>query len=99
MQIKPCENGVRFSVLIQSQSSKNEVTGIHIDALKIRLTATPAEGIANKSFIRFFTKWLGMSASKINIVKGLSSKNKTIEVNGLEEKQFCQILKNRNLVP
>ena len=99
MRTKPCENGVRFSVLIQSQSSKNEVTGIHIDALKIRLTATPAEGIANKSFIRFFTKWLGMSASKINIVKGLSSKNKTIEVNGLEEKQFCQILKNRNLVP
>ena len=99
MRIKPCENGVRFSVLIQPQSSKNEVTGIHNDALKIRLTATPAEGIANKSFIRFFTKWLGMSASKINIVKGLSSKNKTIEVNGLEEKQFCQILKNRNLVP
>ena len=99
MQIKPCENGARFSVLIQSQSSKNEVTGIHNDALKIRLTATPAEGIANKSFVRFFAKWLGMSASKINIVKGLSSKNKTIEVNGLEEKQFCQILKNRNLVP
>ena len=39
-----------------------------------------------------------MSASKVNIVKGLSSKNKTIEVTGLEEKQFCEILKNRNLV-
>ena len=74
MRIKPCENGVRFSVLIQPQSSKNEVTGIHNDALKIRLTATPAEGIANKSFIRFFAKWFGISASKINIVKGLGRK-------------------------
>ena len=35
MRIKPCENGVRFSVLIQPQSSKNEVTGIHNDALKM----------------------------------------------------------------
>ena len=86
MRIKPCKNGVRFSVLIQPQSSKNEVTGIHNDALKIRLTANPAEGIANKSFIRFFAKWLGMSASKVNIVKRLGSKNKTIEVTGLEEK-------------
>ena len=99
MRIKPCENGIHFFVLIQPQSSKNEVTGIHNDALKIQLTATPAEGIANKSFIRFFAKWLGMSASKVNIVKRLGSKNKTIEVTGLEEKQFCQILKNRNLVP
>ena len=98
MPIKQCGNGVRFSVLIQHQSSKNEVTGIHNDALKIRLTATPAEGIANKSFIRFFAKWLGIGASKVNIVKGLSSKNKTIEVTGLEQKQFCQILKNINLV-
>ena len=98
MRIKPCENGVRFSALIQSQSSKNEVTGIHNDALKIRLTATPAEGIANKSFVRFFAKWLGLSPAKVNIIQRLSSKNKTIAVTNPTEKQFRQILKNKNLV-
>ena len=99
MRIKPCKNGVRFSVLIQPQSSKNEVTGIHNDALKIRLIAPPVEGVANKSCMRFFAKWLGVSPSEVSIIQGLSSKNKTIEVTGLKEKQFCQILKNRNLVP
>jgi uncharacterized protein YggU (UPF0235/DUF167 family) len=99
MLIKPCENGVRFSALIQPQSSKNGVKGIDNNALKTRLTPTPAEDIANKAFIRFLAKWLDMSASKVNILKELSSKNKTIEVTGLEEKQFCEILKNRNLVP
>ncbi|MFL2948632.1 MAG: DUF167 domain-containing protein [Nitrospinales bacterium] len=56
MLIKPGGNGVHFSVIIQPQSSKNEVTGIHNDVLKIRLTAPPVEGLANKSFMRFFAK-------------------------------------------
>ena len=99
MLIKPCGNGVRFSVLIQPQSSKNEVTGIHNDVLKMRLTAPPAKGLANKSFMRFFAKWLGLSPSKVNIIQGLSSKNKTIEVTSLNEKQFRQTLKDKNLVP
>ncbi len=99
MLIKPCENGIRFSVVIQPQSSKNKVTGIHNDVLKIRLTAPPVEGIANKSFNRFFAKWLGVSSSKVNIIQGLSSKNKTIEVTNLTEKQFRQILKDKNLIP
>ena len=99
MRIKPCENGVRFSVLIQPRSAKNEVTGTHNDALKIRLTALPVEGVANKSCMRFFAKWLGVSPSEVSIIQGLSSKNKTIEVTGLTEKEFRQILKNKNLIP
>ena len=46
----------------------------------------------------FFAKWLGISPSKINIVHGLSSKNKIIEVDGLTEKQFHEILKTKNLL-
>ena len=99
MRIKPCENGVCFSVLIQPQAAKNEVKGIHNDALKIRLTAPPVEGVANKLCMRFFAKWLSVSPSEVNIIQGLSSKNKNIEVTGLTEKEFRQILKNKNLVP
>ena len=97
--IKPCGNGVHFFVLIQPQSSKNEVTGIHNDVLKMRLTAPPVEGLANKSFMRFFAKWVGVSPSKVNIIQRLSSKNKTIVVTNPTEKQFRQILKNKNLAP
>jgi uncharacterized protein len=97
MQIKPCENGIRFSTIIQPRSSKNEVTGIYKDALKIRLTSPPVDGKANKACLQFFAKWLGISPSKIIIVHGLSSKSKTIEVADLTEKQFHEILKIKNL--
>ena len=98
MQIKPCDNGIRFSAIIQPRSSKNEVIGIYNDALKIRLSSPPVDGEANKSCMRFFAKWLGISPSKVSIVQGFSSKNKTIEVADLTEKQFQEILKTKNLL-
>ena len=73
MSIKPCENGVRFSVLIQPRSSKNEITGIQKNPLKLSLTAPPIKGAANKACVRFFSKWRGVSASEVNIVQGLHS--------------------------
>ena len=97
MWIKPYENGVRFSVLIQTQSSKNEITGIQNNAFKLRLTAPPIKGAANKACGRFFAKWLGVSVSKVNIIQGLHSKNKTIEVTGFTEDLFQQIIKNIKL--
>ena len=98
MPIKPCDNGIRFSAIIQPRSSKNEVTGVYNDALKIRLTSPPVDNKANKACMSFFAKWLGISPSKISIVQGLSSKNKTIEVEDLTEKQFHEILKTKNLL-
>ena len=97
MRIKPCENGIRFSAIIQPRSSKNEVTGVYKDALKIRLTSPPVDGKANKACLQFFAKWLGISPSEIRIVQGLSSKSKTIEVADLTKKQFQEILKIKNL--
>ena len=97
MRIKPCKNGIRFSAIIQPRSSKNEVTGVYKDALKIRLTSPPVDGKANKACLQFFAKWLGISPSEIRIVQGLSSKSKTIEVADLTKKQFQEILKIKNL--
>ena len=97
MWIKSCENGVRFSVLIQPHSSKNEITGIQNNALKLRLTAPPVKNAANNACVRFFAKWLGLSISEVNIVQGLHSKNKTVEVTGFSEELFRQIIKNIKL--
>ena len=97
MWINSCKNGIRLSVIIQPRSSKNEVTGIYNNALKIHLTSPPVDGAANKTCIRFFSKMLGISPSEISIVQGFNSRNKTIEVIGLTEKQFREILKTKIL--
>ena len=97
MWINPCKNGIRLSAMIQPRSSNNKVTGIYNNALKIHLTSPPVDGAANKACIRFFSKMLGISPSEISIVQGFNSRNKTIEVTGLTEKQFREILKTKIL--
>jgi uncharacterized protein len=88
IKINPCENGIRFSAVIQPRASKNEVSGIHNNCLKIRLTSPPVDGAANKVCVKFLAKWLGVSPSKVRIVSGLSSKNKIIEINDMGESVF-----------
>ena len=97
MWINPCKNGIRLSAIIQPRSSNNKVTGIYNNALKIHLTSPPVDGAANKACVRFFSKMLGISPSEISIVQGFNSRNKTIEVIGLTEKQFREILKTKIL--
>ena len=97
MWINPCKNGIRLSAIIQPRSSNNKVTGVYNNALKIHLTSPPVDGAANKACIRFFSKILGISPSEISIVQGFNSRNKTIEVIGLTEKQFREILKTKIL--
>lgn len=87
-RINPCESGIRFSAVIQPRSSQNEISGIHNNSLKIRLTSPPVDGAANKTCIKFLAKWLGVSPSKIRIVAGLSNKNKTIEIDDIDESAF-----------
>ena len=97
MWINPCKNGIRLSAIIQPRSSNNKVIGIYHNALKIHLTSPPVDGAANKACIRFFSKMLGISPSEISIIQGFSSRNKTIEIIGLTEKQFLEILKTKIL--
>ena len=92
IKINPCENGIRFSAIIQPRSSKNEISGIYNNSLKIRLISPPVDGAANKTCIKFLAKWLGLSPSRVRIVSGLSSKNKTIEINGMDESVFRDTL-------
>ena len=88
LRISPYESGIRFSAVIQPRSSQNEVSGIHKNSLKIRLTFPPLDGVANKSCIIFLSKWLGVNRCKIRIVTGLRNKNKTIKIDGINESIF-----------
>jgi len=63
------------------RSSKNEVVGEMSDGiLKIKLTAAPVDGEANKELIKLLAKYFGVAKSRIKIVKGLTSRNKVVEI-------------------
>ena len=72
--------GLLIEVRVQPKSSQNALVGIHADAIKVKLTAPPVEGKANKALIQLFAKLLGCPKSAIDIVAGQSSRNKRLLV-------------------
>ena len=80
--IRETSGGVLVSLLIQPRASKNEISGPQGDRLKVRLTAPPVEGAANKMCITFLAKCLGLSKSAFEIVSGQSSRQKQVLIRG-----------------
>jgi len=72
---------MKISVKVLPKSSQNKIVGdIESGSIKVKLTAPPVDGAANKALIAFLSKELKIAKSKIHILKGESSKNKIISI-------------------
>jgi len=58
--------------------------GIHNDRLKIQITAPPTDGKANEHLIRFIAKIAGVAKSRVTLVSGQTSRQKTLLIEGLD---------------
>ena len=84
--------GATFAVKVHPRAKKNAVTGEVGDALKLSLTAPPADGKANEACIEFFAKLLKVPRSSITIAAGQTSRNKVIRVAGLSAEEVWRRL-------
>jgi hypothetical protein len=75
--------GIIVSVLVQPRASRTQLAGILDGAIKVRLTSPPVDGAANALCIEFFAKLLRISKSRIEISGGLTSRRKTLRMNGI----------------
>ncbi len=72
------EKDLILHVQIQPKSSKDEVVGMIGENLKIKITAPPIDGKANEHLCRFIAKVFNVSKSQVSILKGETSKIKTL---------------------
>ena len=93
MWIQETLEGVIFKVIVQPRGSKNEILGLQGDALKLRLTAPPVEGAANKMCIDFLAKSLKVRKSDVEIVHGQRSRTKKMLVRSARRKKIESLLK------
>lgn len=75
--------GVRFAVHVQPRASRSEVAGVHGDAVKIRLTAVPADDAANEALVALLAKSFAVHPRAVRIVSGAHSRSKVVEVDGV----------------
>src|SRR2546421_2579621 len=83
-EITDAKRGAAFTVRVVTRAQRNEIVGIQEDrSLKIRLTASPADGQANEALIKFLAERLGVPVSAIEIVAGKDNRDKWISVEGI----------------
>lgn len=79
--------GVAISVHIQPRASRTECSGIHGQALKIRVAAPPADGAANDELCRFLARHCDVPLNAIRILSGAGSRQKRVFVKGRSVEQ------------
>ena len=85
-EIKDAVGGAAFSVRVVTRATRAEIVGIQEDGvLKVRLTASPADGNAvNEELVAFLAQRLRVASNAIEIVAGLSGREKLISVDGIQ---------------
>jgi len=92
LELKQTGDGIVFKIRVQPRASKNELAGLHGDSVKIRLTAPPVEGEANKACIDFLATLLQVSRSNVEIIAGHKGRNKTVKVIGVKREVLLKCL-------
>ena len=68
---------------VTPNASRSEIAGFSDGVLQVKISAPPVKGKANRELVTLLSRILGVKKSAIAIVKGQTSRNKVISVEGL----------------
>jgi len=78
----------RCSVRVHPRARRSAVTGRLGEAYRLDLAAPPVDGKANEECVRFFAELARVPRVRVRIVSGLTSRNKVVEVEGIEQEEL-----------
>lgn len=81
--------GIRLHCHIQPKASRDAIAGIYNQRLKIQITAPPADGKANAHLLKFLAKAVGIPKSRIKLISGQSSRQKSLILEGVDQLPDC----------
>jgi uncharacterized protein (TIGR00251 family) len=73
---------IMLTLHVQPGAKQTSVTGLHGEALKIRLAAPPIEGRANDALLRFIADHFAVPLRSVELKQGGQSRHKRIAVSG-----------------
>ena len=88
--IREVADGLVVRVKIVPNSSKNDII-LEEEFIKVKVTAQPIENKANKALIEFLSKSFKIPKTGIEILKGETSKEKTLLFKNISYKKMVEI--------
>jgi uncharacterized protein (TIGR00251 family) len=86
------ERGVELSFRVSPNAASNELVGCVEGVWRVKISAPPVGGRANKELIAFLAQKLGLGKGDLTILKGHTSRNKLISIVGLSREEIARRL-------
>lgn len=87
------KKGVALAIRVTPRASRNEISEILDDGtIKVRITAAPTDNEANEKLVKFLAEVLGVAPSRVDIVAGMTGRNKLVSVIDMENDEIVDRL-------
>ena len=90
--IRKTNEGIIVNLRISPNAKKNEIIKDG-EIIKVKITALPIDGKANKALVEYLSKNFKIPKTSIEILKGETSKEKTILFKTLDEDKVNNLYK------
>jgi uncharacterized protein len=81
--VSTAREGTLLNIHVSPGAKSTSVEGLYGEgAIKLKVAAPPVGGKANAEVERFLSKLLGVPRSDVNVIRGASSRDKTVLVRG-----------------
>lgn len=78
-----CMQSGEVPVKLIPRARANEIAGERNGVLLVRVTAPPVDGRANEALCRLIAKRAGVGVRSVSVVRGMSSREKVVRVEGV----------------
>lgn len=88
----------RISLRVLPRSNRECLERDSSDHFVLRVRAAPVDGNANEAVVRRVAEVLGVRQNQVRIVHGVKSRNKVLEIEGMDTEEASRRLKEHAVV-
>jgi uncharacterized protein (TIGR00251 family) len=90
--VRPVKEGIELPITVLPRSSRNAVAGLQDNRLKLKISRPPVDGQANAACCRLLADTFNIPVSKVTVVRGHSSRRKTVMLEGVSLEHAREVL-------
>ena len=87
--VRPVSGGIEVDLHVQPRARRTELAGVHGRALRVRVSAPPADGAANRAVVELLAEVAGVPRARVTLVAGVRSRDKRIRIDGISPEEFA----------
>lgn len=82
MNLREDRGGFLLDIVVQPRASRVRVGPVRQERLVVAVTSPPVDGEANRAVVDALSRAVGVARSQVEIVRGDSSRRKTVRISG-----------------